>query len=144
MVPIWSSASVGGLPLEKYPGFTQKLGQDTFIRAKTSGAEMIKKKTGLPGLLLVSQLLRLFIAIALRQQTHPAVSSVSVDAMDCEEVALSVPTVVGRGGAEQTLEVELWPKEIQALKRSGCSAARDAWQGPCRSELISRLGQSIT
>ena len=41
-----AGAYIGGLPLEKYPGFTQKLGQDTFIRAKTSGAEMIKKKTG--------------------------------------------------------------------------------------------------
>jgi len=34
------------------------------------------------------------------------------------DVALSVPTVVGRGGAERTLEIELWPKEMQALKRS--------------------------
>ena len=46
MVPIWSSASVAGLPLEKYPGYTPKLGADVFQRAKTSGAEMIKKKTG--------------------------------------------------------------------------------------------------
>ena len=60
MVPIWSSASVGGLPLEKYPGYTQKLGQDTFIRAKTSGAEMIKKRR-VPDLLLVFQLPRLFM-----------------------------------------------------------------------------------
>jgi L-lactate dehydrogenase len=29
-----------------------------------------------------------------------------------------VPTVVGRGGAEKTLEIELWPKELQGLKRS--------------------------
>jgi L-lactate dehydrogenase len=33
-------------------------------------------------------------------------------------VALSVPTVVGRGGAEKTLEIELWPKEMQGLRRS--------------------------
>jgi L-lactate dehydrogenase len=26
--------------------------------------------------------------------------------------------VVGRGGAEKTLEIELWPKEMQGLKRS--------------------------
>jgi L-lactate dehydrogenase len=26
--------------------------------------------------------------------------------------------VVGRGGAEKTLEIELWPKETQGLKRS--------------------------
>ena len=42
MVPVWSSASVAGLPLEKYPGYSPKLGADVFQRAKTSGAEMIK------------------------------------------------------------------------------------------------------
>ena len=46
MVPVWSSASIAGLPLEKWPGYTPKLGADVFQRAKTSGAEMIKKKTG--------------------------------------------------------------------------------------------------
>ena len=35
------------------------------------------------------------------------------------DVALSVPTVVGRGGAERCLEIDLWPKELQGLKRSG-------------------------
>jgi L-lactate dehydrogenase len=34
------------------------------------------------------------------------------------DVAISVPTVVGRAGAERTLEIELWPKEMQGLKRS--------------------------
>jgi malate/lactate dehydrogenase len=46
MVPVWSSASLAGLPLEKLPGFTPKLGEEVFQRARTSGAEMIKKKTG--------------------------------------------------------------------------------------------------
>jgi L-lactate dehydrogenase len=27
--------------------------------------------------------------------------------------------VVGRGGAERCLEIDLWPKELQGLKRSG-------------------------
>jgi L-lactate dehydrogenase len=27
--------------------------------------------------------------------------------------------VVGRNGAEATLEIELWPKELQGLRRSG-------------------------
>jgi L-lactate dehydrogenase len=35
------------------------------------------------------------------------------------DVALSVPTVVGRAGVVETLEFELWPKELQALRRSG-------------------------
>ena len=40
MVPVWSSASIAGLPLEKWPGFTPKVGAEVFQRAKTSGAEM--------------------------------------------------------------------------------------------------------
>ena len=118
MVPIWSSASVGGLPLEKYPGYTQKLGQDTFIRAKTSGAEMIKKKTG-AGFAVGVSIAEVVHAIALDSKRILPVSTVQRGCYGLRNVALSVPTVVGRGGAEQTLEVELWPKEIQSLKRSG-------------------------
>ncbi|HEX5104509.1 MAG TPA: lactate/malate dehydrogenase family protein, partial [Pirellulaceae bacterium] len=46
MVPIWSSASIGGLPLEKFPGWTNRLADELFTRTKGSGAEVIKKKTG--------------------------------------------------------------------------------------------------
>jgi len=35
------------------------------------------------------------------------------------DVALSVPTVVGRGGVHATHEIDLWPKEVQALRKSG-------------------------
>jgi L-lactate dehydrogenase len=46
------------------------------------------------------------------------VSTVQRGSYGLGDVALSVPTVVGRGGAEKTLEIELWPKEMQGLKRS--------------------------
>jgi len=58
-------------------------------------------------------------AIALDAKRVLPVSTVQRGCYGLREVALSVPTVVGRGGAEKTLEVELWPKELQALKRSG-------------------------
>jgi L-lactate dehydrogenase len=35
------------------------------------------------------------------------------------DVALSVPTVVGAGGVLATREIELWPKEIQGLRKCG-------------------------
>ena len=110
MVPIWSSASVGGLPLEKYPGFSHKLGDDVFQRAKTSGAEMIKKKTGAGFAVGVS--------IALDAKRVLPVSTVQRGCYGLRDVAISVPTVVGRSGAERALEIELWPKEMQGLKRS--------------------------
>src|SRR5881409_762020 len=34
MVPLWSSATVGGLPLEQWPGLTQKLATDVFDETK--------------------------------------------------------------------------------------------------------------
>jgi L-lactate dehydrogenase len=118
MVPIWSSASIGGLPMEKFPGFTPKLGEEVFLRAKTSGAEMIKKKTG-AGFAVGVSIAEVIHAIALDSKRILPVSTVQRGCYGLRDVALSVPTVVGRGGAERCLEVDLWPKELQGLKRSG-------------------------
>jgi len=35
------------------------------------------------------------------------------------DVCISVATVVGRAGVEAQLEIELWPKEVSALRHSG-------------------------
>jgi L-lactate dehydrogenase len=117
MVPVWSSASVAGLPLEKYPGFTPKLGADVFQRAKTSGAEMLKKKIG-AGFAVGVSIAEVIHAITLDAKRVLPVSTVQTGSYGIRDVALSVPTVVGRAGAEKTLEIELWPKEMQALKAS--------------------------
>ncbi|MFM7107838.1 MAG: lactate/malate dehydrogenase family protein [Planctomycetaceae bacterium] len=118
MVPVWSSASVAGLPLEKYPAFTHRIGEEVFQRAKTSGAEMIKKKTG-AGFAVGVSIAEVIHAVALDSKRVLPVSTVQSGCYGIRDVALSVPTVVGRAGAERTLEIELWPKEVQALRRSG-------------------------
>jgi L-lactate dehydrogenase len=46
------------------------------------------------------------------------VSSVQTGCYGIRDVALSVPTVVGRAGVVSTHEIELWPKEVQGLKKS--------------------------
>src|SRR5205085_8168952 len=46
MVPIWSSATVAGLPLEQWPGFSPKLGSEVFEETKKAGATIIKLKGG--------------------------------------------------------------------------------------------------
>lgn len=118
MVPIFSTASIAGLPLEKYPGYTPKLGADTFARAKTSGAEMIKKKTG-AGFAVGVSIAEVIHAIALDSRRILPVSTVQRGCYGLRNVALSVPTELGCGGARRCLEIELWPKELQALRRSG-------------------------
>ena len=45
-------------------------------------------------------------------------STVQTGCYGIRDVAISVPTIVGRSGAEKTLEIDLWPKEVQGLKAS--------------------------
>ncbi len=46
------------------------------------------------------------------------VSTVQNGCYGIRGVALSVPTIVGRQGAVGTREIDLWPKEVQALRQS--------------------------
>jgi L-lactate dehydrogenase len=118
MVPIWSSATIGGLPLERYPGWSINLQNELFTRTKGSGAEVIKKKGG-AGFAVSLAIREVIEAIALDRHAILPVSSLQNGCYDLRNVAISVPTVVGRGGVLATHEIELWPKELQALKRSG-------------------------
>ncbi|MCC7086884.1 MAG: lactate/malate dehydrogenase family protein [Pirellulales bacterium] len=118
MVPIWSSATIGGLPLERYPGWSIQLQNELFTRTKGSGAEVIKKKGG-AGFAVGLAIREVIEAIALDRHAILPVSSLQSGCYNLQNVAISVPTVVGRGGVLATHEIELWPKELQALKRSG-------------------------
>ncbi len=118
MVPIWSSATVAGLPLDKYPGWSPRLADELFTRTKGSGAEVIKKKGG-AGFAVGLSIAEVIESIALDRRRVLPVSTVQAGCYDIRDVALSVPTVVGRRGALATHEIELWPKELQALRRSG-------------------------
>lgn len=117
MVPIWSSAAVAGLPLDKFSGWSPKTADDLFTRTKGSGAEVIKKKGG-AGFAVGVAIRDVVHAIALDQRRILPVSSVQAGCYDIRDVALSVPTVVGRTGVIGLHEIELWPKEVQAIRKS--------------------------
>jgi len=46
------------------------------------------------------------------------VSTLQRGAYGLHDVAISVPTLVGRAGALEHVEVELWPKELSGLQAS--------------------------
>ena len=117
MVPIWSSATIGGLPLEKFPGWSPNLASELFTRTKGSGAEVIKLKGG-AGFAVGVSIADVIHAIALDSRRLLPVSSVQTGCYGIKNVALSVPTTVGRAGVVATHEIELWPKETQAIKTS--------------------------
>jgi len=121
MVPIWSSATVGGLSLEKYPGWNSILAEKIFTRTKGSGAECLSKKGG-AGFAVGIAIRDVIHAIALDQNRILPVSTVQDGACyGIRDVAISIPTVVGRTGAVQRVEIDLWPKELQGLRASAAA-----------------------
>lgn len=117
MVPVWSSATVGSLPLEKYPGWSPHAAAELFARTKGSGAEVIKKKGG-AGFAVGLAIAEVIHAMVLDSHRVLPVSTLQSGCYNLSDVAISVPTEVGRLGAAARHEVELWPKEVQALKNS--------------------------
>lgn len=118
MVPIWSSATIGCLPLDKFSGWTPQLAGELFQRTKGSGAEVISKKGG-AGFAVGIAIRDVIHSVALDQQRLLPVSTIQEGCYGIRDVALSVPTVVGRKGALSRHEIDLWPKETQALRNSG-------------------------
>ena len=118
MVPIWSSATVAGLPIDKWSGWSANHASQLFTRTKGSGAEVIRGKGG-AGFAVGVAIQDVIESIALDKQQVLPISSVQNGCYGISGVALSVPTVVGRRGVVDRHEVELWPKEMQGLKNSG-------------------------
>lgn len=118
MVPIWSGATVAGLPLDKYPNWSHQVGTQIFERTKKSGAEMLKTKGG-AGFAVGVAIADVIDSVILDKNLILPVSSViRGEVYGLRDVALSVPTKVGRGGRKAMLEIDLWPKELQGLKAS--------------------------
>jgi len=117
MLPVWSSATVDGFPLLKFPGVTPTFQTQIFERTQKSGAEVISRKGG-AGYAVGVAIREVIDCIALDRRRILPVSSQVKGAYGIRDISISVPTVVGRGGAIQHIELELWPKELQALTAS--------------------------
>jgi L-lactate dehydrogenase len=117
MLPVWSSASVNGLPLAGLPEFTPGFQNAVFERTKGSGAEVIKRKGG-AGWAVGVAIREVVHAVLLNKQALLPVSSLVQSAYDIRDICLSVPGVVGRTGIQKHVEIKLWPKEQMALQNS--------------------------
>jgi L-lactate dehydrogenase len=135
MVPIWSSATVGSLSLEKYPGWNSQVAAEIFKRTKGSGAECIAKKGG-AGFAVGIAIRDVIHSVALDQQRILPVSTVQDGhCYGLRNVAISVPTLVGRHGAVGRIEIDLWPKELQGLKASAAALE------PTLAAVLQRIGK---
>ena len=116
-MPVWSSATVNGLPLTGLPACTPGFQNAIFERTKGSGAEVIKRKGG-AGWAVGIAIRDVVHAVLLDKKALLPVSSLVQGAYDIRDVCLSVPSVVGRNGVERHVEIKLWPKEVMGLQTS--------------------------
>lgn len=120
MVPILSSATVGGVPLASIKGYTPESVQGVFDFTRKSGAEVIRLKGGAGRAVGVS-IKEVVEAIALNSEAVLPVSTVQNGALGISGIALSLPTKVGRAGAIEVLEPAVNPAEKEALHKSAQS-----------------------
>lgn len=117
MVPIWSSATISGLPLEQWPGFGAKVGQEVFEATKTAGAQVIKLKGG-SGFAVGVSIREVVHALLLDSRKILPVSSLMSGTYGVRDVCLSVPTELGCGGVRKLHELPLTPKERLGIGNS--------------------------
>lgn len=117
MLPVWSSATVNGLPLSGMSECSAGFQNAVFERTKGSGAEVIKRKGG-AGWAVGIAIRDVVHAVVLNKRVMLPVSSLVQGAYDVRDICLSVPSVVSRKGVESHVQIKLWPKEQMALQAS--------------------------
>jgi L-lactate dehydrogenase len=116
-VVLWSSARVGGVRLRDWPGWVVSREEPLAQGVRRAAYEIIRRKgaTNHAIGLATADLLRALLRDERRALT---VSRVQEGACGLEGVALSLPAIVGAGGAREVLEPELAAEERAALQRS--------------------------
>jgi L-lactate dehydrogenase len=129
-VVLWSGARVGGVPLHAWPGW--KPGREAAMAEEVRRAayEIIRRKgaTNHAIGLVTASLLRTILRDERRALT---VSREQEGAAGVSGVAISLPAVVGRRGAEPVVEPEMSADERRAFDRS-VTVLRDAQRSIAR------------
>jgi L-lactate dehydrogenase len=115
MVPVWSTATAGGIPLVKLDNFNGAAQQRVFERTKKSGAEAISLKGG-AGWAVALTIAEVIHPIALNQPKVLPVSTQLTGEYGIRGTCTSLPTLVGKGGVLKRFETELWPREVSGLQ----------------------------
>ena len=121
-LPVWSLATLAGIPIRDVAG-PDGLAPDhdsldaIFERTRTAAYEIIERKQST--YYAIGLGLRAIVEAVLRDQnTVLTVSTPMRGAFGVEGIALSLPTVVGHGGAELVLEIPMSPAEVAAFRHS--------------------------
>lgn len=122
-IAAFSSANVSGIELKKFCDFACKTDKhedamkEIAEDVKLSAYEIIKKK-GATYYGIAMSVRRICEAIILDQKSILPISCLQNGKNGIENVALSMPMIVGKHGAERSVEISLNEEERQAIKSS--------------------------
>ena len=127
-IPLWSSATIGSVPLTRWPGITGPDGSVTG-RLTTSDRERIAGEVVTSAYRIIAGKGATNYAVALAgsriieavlgdEGRVLPVSSLLQGYLGIDDVCLSVPSVVGREGVRTRLEVSMSETELAGLRRS--------------------------
>ncbi len=122
-LPLWSSASIGGVPLLDWrgPGGTAGLDEaarDEITHEVIDSAYRIIAGKGATNYAVALAGSRIIEAVLHDENRVLPVSSLLQDYYGISDVCLSVPAIVGRSGVGEHLEVPLSARELGGLMRS--------------------------
>jgi L-lactate dehydrogenase len=127
-IPLWSSASIGSVPLTSWPGVVGPDGEATgrltvedrerIEREVVTSAYRIIAGKGATNYAVGLAGSRIIEAVLGDEGRVLPVSSLLEGCFGIEDVCLSVPSVVGREGVRTRLEVHLSDEELAGLRRS--------------------------
>ena len=116
--PVTSTGTVAGVPLRQFPGFSEAMLAEVIEATRFGGAEVIKRKRG-TFYAVAPMIVELIRAIRLDEKRVLPVSSLMDGSyLGIEDVALSIPCVIGAGGREKMIHMELAGEEREALLNS--------------------------
>ena len=121
--PLWSAATIGGVPLLDWPGIggrepLSREVRDDITKEVISSAYKIIAGKGATNYAIGLAGSRIIEAVISDEHRVLPVSSLLTDYHGVSDVALSVPTVVGRDGVLEKLQLPMSNDELLDLRRS--------------------------
>jgi L-lactate dehydrogenase len=121
-IPLWSTANIASIPVAEWrlPGQGVLSAQDReaiFEGVRTAAYEIIRGK-GATNYAIGLATSKIVEALMHDERRVLPVSSLLTGHRGIDDVCLSLPTIVGREGAEAVLDVPLSEEEIAGLRRS--------------------------
>ena len=112
--PYLSGATVAGIPLAQFPGYSQAMVDEVIDATRFGGAEVIKRKGG-TFYAVAPMIVELIKAIKNdAHQVLPVSTLLNGEFLDMRQVALSLPCVIGRSG-----RVKLVPPPLSENEKAG-------------------------